>query len=361
MKKLEKLVSISIVFVLLLTTFPDMIVTASPSVNHEADDALLLMLASHNMISGGGLASVHSRTAVVKPQSIDNEVKILSDFYRQQIAEADRQGYGDHVKARLLLELETKLQILEAKARRLDAERQNRRRGGLFNRFFRALGRATGWVVSKAMEGTGVIVQYSIEEVGPQLIKDAVFSGTPLTGVAFRAKLREMLRNRVKAVVERKIETRLAALASESDPQFYPSRPASEETLLPAPTQPASAPTSPPSAQNQPAPQPTTAVQESAEELSLTPEEEANAGTHTYLSTCYGSDLCEGASSIDTLTIVFSDESVNIDRMIFTKVDRNLYTWTNEDGYVWTLTFSMDGFEYYVVQASSGFVFKLQP
>ena len=138
MKKLDKIISTLIALALLLTTFPDVIATASPSVNHEADDALLLMLASHNMLMDGGLASGHPRAAAVNLQTNENEVKILTDIYRQQIAEVNQQGYGDHIKARLLLELDTKLQILEAKARRLDAERQNRRRGGLFGRFFRA-------------------------------------------------------------------------------------------------------------------------------------------------------------------------------------------------------------------------------
>lgn len=366
MNKLEKIISTLIALTLLLTTFPDVIVTASPSVNHEADDALLLMLTSHNMLTDGRLASGHPRMAVVTPQTIDNEVKILSDFYRQQINEVDRQGYSDHVKARLLLELETKLQILEAKARRLDAERQNRRRGGLFGRFFRALGRATGWVISKTMEGTGVLVQYSIEEVGPQLLKDAVFSGTPLTGAAFRVKLREMLRNRVRAVVDRKIETRLTSLASEPEPQFYPTQPSSESTPLPAPTQPAPVPTSPPQTQNQPAPQPTTIVPESAEESSLTPEEEANTGTHTYLIACYG-DGCEYIDKSVTTTITFSDgimrmaSGYEVREAIWTKVDRNQYSWVNVDGDVFTTLFTMNGFEIYVNSYDGKLVYILQP
>lgn len=353
MKKPEKIISTFIALALILTILPGTTTTASPSVNHEVDDALLLMLANHKMLIDGWSASGHPRMAAVNPQTIDNEVKILSDFYRQQVNEVDRQGYGDHVKARLLLELDTKLQILEAKARRLDAERQNRRRGGLFGRFFRVLGRATGWVISKAMEGTGVIVQYSIEEVGPQLLKDAVFSGTPFTGAAFRAKLREMLRNRVRAVVERKIETRLTIIASEPEPQFYP-------------TQPASAPTSSPPPQNQPAPQPMTAIQESTEETSLTPEEEANAGTHTYLIACYG-EGCEYVDKSATTTITFSDgvmrmsSSYQSREYIWTKVDRNQYSWVNVDGDVMYILFTLNGFEFYVNSSDGKLVYILQP
>jgi uncharacterized small protein (DUF1192 family) len=319
------------------------------------------MMASHNMLIDGGLASGNPKMASVTPQASVNEVDILLDIYANQLYELDRLGYSDDVKLRLVDELDKKLYALESKAQRLDAERQNRRRGGLFRNFARALGRATGWVVSKAMDATGKIVQYSIEEVGPQLLKDAVFSGTPLTGAAFRAKFREMIRNRVRAVVNRKIETRLAALASEPEPDFYSTNPNSESTPLPASTKSAPTSTSPPMAQNQPDPQPTIIVPESVEESSLTPEEEANAGTHTYLSTCYGPDWCEDAANIETLTITFSDESVDIGGQFFSKVDRNQYSWTNVDGYVWKLTFSMDGFEYYVAQEAAGFVFTLQP
>ena len=249
MKKLEKLVLIIIVFVLLLTMLPGKTATASSSVIHDADDALLLMLASHNMLMDGGLAVGNPHTAVVNPQASPNEVDILFDIYAKQLSQLDQMDCSENVKLRLVDELDAKLAVLDAKAQRLEAERQNRRRGGLFRRFFRALGRATGWVVSKAMDASGKIVQYGIEEVGPQLIKDAVFGGVPLTGAAFRAKFMEMLRSRGWDLVNRKIDTRLAALASESEsPSSQPDQvipPDGDQVdIIPANTQPSASGTS---------------------------------------------------------------------------------------------------------------------
>lgn len=351
MKKLEKAISTLIALVLLLTTLPSTAATASPSVNHEVDDALLLMLASHNMLIDGGLTSGNPRVASVTLQASQNEVDILLDIYTKQLAKLDRQGYSDNVKLRLVDELDEKLCALEAKARRLDAERQTRRRGGFFRRFFRSLGRATGWVISKAMEGTGKIVQYSIEEVGPQLLKDAVFSGTPLTGAAFRAKLREMLRNRVRVVVERKIETRLATLASEPAPQFYPSQPASEPTPLPS--------------QPQPAPQPTSVVQETTgDSAALTFEEDMNQGTYTYTIVGTTTFTIEGSDGIisgeSTVNHKFTAEGVNF---TFAKNPAEFYPRVSENTYeqiidgsfgavVNTLIYTADGFEWHSVGAN---------
>jgi hypothetical protein len=171
-----------------------------------------------------------------------------------------------------------------------------------------------------------------------------------------------MLRNRVKAVVERKIETRLTSLASEPEPQFYSTQPASESTPLPVPTQTASVPTLP-LPQNQPAPQPTIAVQEATEESSLTPEEEANAGTHTYLMACYG-EGCEYVDKSAAITITFSDgimRMVESRESIWTRVDRNQYSWVNVDGDVFTTLFTMNGFEIYVNSSEGKLVYILQP
>ena len=268
MKNAEKIVSFIVTITLLFATLPATDTTASPVITYEADDAVLLMLASHSLLSGDGLASGNPKTASVQPQANANEIDILTDLYRQQIVELNQLGYGDDVKARLLEELEKKVQTLNAKSQRLEFERRNWRRGGFFRRFFRAVGRATGWVVSKAMEGTAKIVQYSIEEVAPKMIKDAVFNGAPLTGAAFRAVFKDMLRQRVRAILDRKLEARMGAIASEF-------------ASPPSQVQPDSEPISPPS-QLQPDSELPQQVEPAADELKLTPEEELNQGTHSY-------------------------------------------------------------------------------
>ncbi len=337
MKKLERIFSMILALSLLLTTIPGATATASPSIIYEADDALLLMLASHNIMSSGGLASANPKMASVSPQAGANEVDILLDIYAKQLHELDLQGHSDEVKLRLVAELDKKLKALESKAQLLEAERQNRRRRGLFRNISRALGRATGWVMSRAMEGTGKIVQYSIEEVGPQLLKDAVFSGTPLTGAAFRAKFREMLRNRVRAVINRKIDTRLAALASEHSPDPNPTQPAFEPAQEPE--------------QNQPVPQPTESVQGSTDELSLTPEEELNQGTHTYREEGHSNMLGQDThlSGEKTVTLEFTPEGVLAS---FDGSPANLYLRTDTNTFVFndsTLIMTSDGFEFHFV------------
>jgi hypothetical protein len=228
MKKIEKIITLIVLLALLFSNLPVTETSAARIVTHEADDALLLMLASHSMLSGEVLGGGNLKSARLQQQASANEVDILINLYSQQILELDKNGYNAKLNARLLDELETKVQALQAKSQRLEAERHHRRRGGFFRGLARALGRATGWVVSKAMQVTGKVVQFGIEEVGPQMIKDAVFSGTPLTGAAFRAKFREILRRRVRDALNHKVETRLAALSSEPAPDSSPPQPDSE-------------------------------------------------------------------------------------------------------------------------------------
>lgn len=83
----------------------------------------------------------------------------------------------------------------------------------------------------------------------------------------------------------------------------------------------------------------------------LTPAETANAGTHTYLVTCEGSEYCEGESELFTFTISFGEASFTLtgegENEYFTRVGENQYTWSDDEGEIYTLIFTTDGFYYY--------------
>lgn len=82
----------------------------------------------------------------------------------------------------------------------------------------------------------------------------------------------------------------------------------------------------------------------------LTPAETANAGTHTYIVTCEGSEYCEGESDLMTFTVTFGEASFTLTgegvNEYFTRAGQNQYTWTASDGEITTLTFTTSGFSY---------------
>lgn len=85
---------------------------------------------------------------------------------------------------------------------------------------------------------------------------------------------------------------------------------------------------------------------------SLTPEEQANAGTHTY-SIYYhapGVEGLDGDTSTATVSIVFSDGiltmgTVGQEQFTLTPAGTNTYTWLDDNGNLQTYIFTMDGFE----------------
>lgn len=245
MKPTGKLIYILVILVLLSSSVIPTKVQAAQKIEHDADDAILLMAASHRMLDSEVAYSGVPKTAAIFPQSNANEVDILIDIYSQQIDRARQMGYGDQLEARLLDELEAKVFNLQQKAQAVEAERNSRRRRGFFRRFFRSLGRGVGWVMGKVMEGGGKVVQFGIEEVAPQMIKGAVFGGSPLTAAAFRATFRQMLRKRIEEVIIRKVENRAAALQAESEHELMANSDVPESTAA------SSAPIIQPTTENQ--------------------------------------------------------------------------------------------------------------
>jgi hypothetical protein len=142
MKTIEKTFSIILIVTFLILPFTG--VAAAPKVVHEADSAILLMLSSQWMINDEIAALGSIKRGLVLSPSNPNEVDILIGVYQAQLDEVNKMNLNENVQNRLLDELETKVSKLQAKAKKVEEERNRRHRRGFFSRFFRALGRSTG-------------------------------------------------------------------------------------------------------------------------------------------------------------------------------------------------------------------------
>lgn len=84
----------------------------------------------------------------------------------------------------------------------------------------------------------------------------------------------------------------------------------------------------------------------------LTPEEAANAGTHTYLITCTGDSICEGESETQTFTLTFNGNSLRIkihsdgEVQTFERLGPNRFLWINSMGDEFIFVFTSYGFTY---------------
>jgi hypothetical protein len=85
------------------------------------------------------------------------------------------------------------------------------------NRAFNWLGRQTGRVVGGLMDGAGKIGIFAIEEVAPQVLKEAVQGGVPLNAALVRRVARELLINRVADAVTNHQYRRAARLSDGAD------------------------------------------------------------------------------------------------------------------------------------------------
>lgn len=98
---------------------------------------------------------------------------------------------------------------------------------------------------------------------------------------------------------------------------------------------------------------------------SLTPEERANQGTHTYTSNCYGNEWCWDEVDYLSVTNTFSNGSVAIssdgDTMVFPRVGPNTYHAPyDEDWGVFIYIYSMNGFELTSTKVPGKIVYTLQ-
>ncbi len=187
---------------------------AVATADHPFDQAVLLMFSGHMRLNGevesaqinnAHLAALSSQTQA----EIDNEIKLLQDLYATMIADLQASGnYNRNVEDQLVAQLNEKVDALQAKAQALEARRSQRRGGFLrgiarvFNRVIKAVGRGTGWVMGKAMDGAGKVAEFAIEEVTPKVLKAHLFGGAELNAKLFRLVARDLLKKRVRTAAE---------------------------------------------------------------------------------------------------------------------------------------------------------------
>jgi hypothetical protein len=100
---------------------------------------------------------------------------------------------------RLVDQLQVKITTLQERSAKL--EQRRRRRGGGLRRFFRRVGRGIGRFVRRLGRAIGRAAEYLIEDVAPEVIKDMVLTGQPLTARVFWSGVRKLVRKRLKSAI----------------------------------------------------------------------------------------------------------------------------------------------------------------
>lgn len=204
----------------LLTIFVVGLVPACNSISparHDQDDALLLSIASHTRLSGdpaleqyaGARPPVHKLSAnlpALAPRTT-TELDILVDLYSGYLNTLRQQGnLNDRNVDRMVGQLQDKISTLQARSARL--EQRRRRRGRGLARFFRRVGRGIGRFIRRVGRAIGLAAEYLVEEVAPQVIKDMVLSGQPLTARVFWSGVRKLVRKRLKGAIGSRLARR---------------------------------------------------------------------------------------------------------------------------------------------------------
>lgn len=210
---MRKKTILAIFVILLLAIIPASNVLAEPAIEHPFDSAALLMFSANMRLDGSvtsaqGTASQHLLAPSLQAGD-GNEIDALIDLYAKQIANLRASDtYSEGQEATLIAQLEAKVQALIQQAQALNAKRSpTQPRAGLgralrwaagrINQGAKGLGRVTGKLVGAVMDGTGKIVEFAIEDVAPQVLKESLQSGVPINAALVRRITRELLVNRV--------------------------------------------------------------------------------------------------------------------------------------------------------------------
>lgn len=177
---------------------------------HDQDDALLLQISSHVRLSGEPdlesyvlKAPSAYKLAYNLPALAPNsttEVDILVDLYTTYASRLHSQGnLTDSNIDRMVKSLDIKIKNLNVRSQQLEKRRRRRGRGQA--RFFRRVGRGIGRFARQLGRGVGKAVEYLITEVAPEVIRDMVLTGQPLTAKIFWKGVRKAVRSRLKRAV----------------------------------------------------------------------------------------------------------------------------------------------------------------
>lgn len=225
---MRKKTILAIFVILLVAIVPANNVLAEPVIEHPFDNSALLMISANmrldgNVTSAQGVNSQHLLAPSLQA-SDGNEIDALIDLYSAQIAKLRASDtYSEGQEAALIAQLEAKVQALNQQAQALNAKRAPiQPRGGLgralrwaagrINQGVKGVGRVTGKLVGAVMDGTGEIVEFAIEDVAPQVLKEALQSGVPINAALVRRITRELLINRVSDAILRNQQRRAGQL-----------------------------------------------------------------------------------------------------------------------------------------------------
>ncbi|MGD2059206.1 MAG: hypothetical protein PVI04_10795 [Anaerolineales bacterium] len=177
---------------------------------HEQDEALLLSIAAHTRLSGDdGLDSY----SVLSPLGVklsapqraaapgtNTELDILVNLYSDYLNTMRQQdNLNDRNVDRLVDQLQGKISALQKRSAKLQQRRRRRGRG--LARFFRRVGRGIGRFIRRVGRAVGWAAEYLVEEVAPQVIKEMVLTGQPLTARVFWSGVRKLVRKRLKGAL----------------------------------------------------------------------------------------------------------------------------------------------------------------
>lgn len=168
---------------------------------HPLEDSLLLMVYAQQ----GVLASMPEGTTRPGMPSLMpladgpiNEMDIVINLYGSYLSALQQSGMAsDGNVDRLVNGLQEKMGDLQERSARLNARRRRARRG--FFGFLRRVGRSLGNLFSRVGRLIGRAAEILIEDIGPEVIKNMVLTGQPLTADVFWHGVRHSIRNRLKS------------------------------------------------------------------------------------------------------------------------------------------------------------------
>ena len=206
------------IFAALMIFLPLHSVRAAEKIDYSFENSVLLMISNQMRLNGevesANVGNGHLLSVPIKQlaQQDKNEIDILIELYASQIAGLRRSGnHSPELEDQLINSLEDKVNDLKERAPKLVEVRRSGRRGGLFgglSRIFKAVGRGTGWLMGRTMEGAGKVVQFGITKVAPKVLEKVLIGGNPLSATLFRTVARDLLIKRVEVAIIREVEKR---------------------------------------------------------------------------------------------------------------------------------------------------------
>lgn len=171
-------------------------------IEHPLDDSLLLMVTAQQRLLA---AMPESTTAsalqhtVLPARGPVNEIDIVINLYSSYMGNLQRSGFLTEENIdRLVRGLQGKIKALKVRSDSLNTRRRRSRRG-LFG-FLRRVGRSIGRVLAKMGRLIGKAAEILVEDILPEVIKNMILTGQPLSADVFWRGVRHVVRNRLKSV-----------------------------------------------------------------------------------------------------------------------------------------------------------------